>query len=160
MKLCQKCGAHNADEKTFCIDCAEYLGDPLSAEEEEQIRLKTRQTVDHLYNEEDPLGVSRFDKIIIVLAVLGLVLMLVKTLFGYFVNSVQLAIYGFIAFAAALETAALPKIGWAITKMKLSLHFEGAEFLSPSILYRGRRKIASILFLVSGAVCLLCGMLL
>ncbi len=30
MKLCEKCGAHNSDERMFCVDCSEKLGKPLS----------------------------------------------------------------------------------------------------------------------------------
>ncbi len=36
MKICTKCGAYNSDERVFCVDCSEKLGDKISASDEKQ----------------------------------------------------------------------------------------------------------------------------
>lgn len=35
MKKCRKCGAYNSNERQYCVDCAQRLGEGLSEQEEE-----------------------------------------------------------------------------------------------------------------------------
>ena len=62
VKICNKCGAYNSDDKMFCIDCNEKLGDKISAEQENKIHNATDIAIEKLHNSKDPLYISKFDK--------------------------------------------------------------------------------------------------
>ena len=64
MKICTKCGAYNSDDRKFCVDCSEKLGNVLSASEERQMRDNLNKRMDEMYNRNEPLYVSKFDKAI------------------------------------------------------------------------------------------------
>lgn len=92
MKICCKCGAHNSDERFFCIDCNEKLGSSLSKAEEAKINEDINESLENMYNKRDPLHVSKFDKAaepselytlcrrltIVALAVIGIIAMLLN----------------------------------------------------------------------------------
>lgn len=72
MKICCKCGAHNSDERFFCIDCNEKLGSSLSKAEEAKINEDINESLENMYNKRDPLHVSKFDKAAGLAAIAGL----------------------------------------------------------------------------------------
>ncbi len=73
MKLCKKCGAHNSDERMFCVDCSEKLGQKLTQAQEEELRRNTAETLEKLHNKTDPLHVNLLDKGMGCLSAIGIV---------------------------------------------------------------------------------------
>ena len=82
MKLCEKCGAYNSDERMFCVDCSEKLGDALSVQEEERLDAGIDAKINKLYNAKDPLHVSTFDRVCGFVCVACLLALLVLIGFG------------------------------------------------------------------------------
>ncbi len=54
MKICENCGAYNSDERFFCVDCSEKLGDSLSAAEEQRLDDRIDDSLEAMYNRQDP----------------------------------------------------------------------------------------------------------
>ena len=63
MKVCEKCGAINNNERFFCADCGEKLPAPVSKAYEAEINGRISDTGDKLMRESDPLAVTTFDRI-------------------------------------------------------------------------------------------------
>lgn len=80
MKLCHKCGAHNSDERTVCVDCGERLGKPLSQQEEEQLRKTADEKMEKICRKTDPLNVNLLDKVMGVLSAIGIIVTFVRML--------------------------------------------------------------------------------
>ncbi len=80
MKLCKKCGAYNSDERIFCVDCGEKLGQKLSQQEEEQLRKTANEKMEKIYRTTDPLHVNLLDKIMGCASAVGIVATLVRML--------------------------------------------------------------------------------
>lgn len=149
MKICQKCGAYNSDERMFCVDCNERLYGEIDAEQQKAIESKIDADIEKLYNKTDPFYVSVFDKIIgiacivlsLLLLILGVVLMLKDrgSMFPF-----TLIIFGI---AGALE-ALIPKISWELEKISLSFRVNNVDDLTPSSLYLIGRKVGATLCLI------------
>ncbi len=80
MKLCKQCGAHNSDERMFCVDCGERLAKPLSQQEEEQLRKTAQEKMEKIYRTTDPLQVNLLDKIMGCASAVGLVATFIRML--------------------------------------------------------------------------------
>ncbi len=80
MKLCKQCGAHNSDERIFCVDCGEKLGQKLSQQEEEQLRKTANEKMEKIYRTTDPLHVNLLDKTMGCASAVGIVATLVRML--------------------------------------------------------------------------------
>lgn len=70
MKLCQKCGAVQNDDRTTCVDCGALLGDPMTEGEEKAVNAELSETVTDLARKSDDFSLSKSD---IVLGVLSIV---------------------------------------------------------------------------------------
>ena len=156
MKVCDKCGAYNADERFFCVDCAEKLGDPLSDDREKQLRDGVSGRIDRLYNRKDPLHVTVFDKILGVTALAGagvsLVAMVVDWLTAYTFAYLWVALL--LLLLTAVE-ALVPRVTWELEKMRLSLYINASDDAEPSGMYMFGRKAATVLTLAMGVLMLL-----
>lgn len=149
MKICQKCGAYNSDERMFCVDCNERLSDKIDAEKQDAIEEKIAGKIDRLYNQKDPLYVSLYDKIIgigciifsLILFILGIALMLKER--GSSVPFV-LIIFGVIGAFDGLS----PQIGWELEKLSLSFRVNDVDDLTPSSFYLSGRRIVITVCLV------------
>ncbi|MBR5472918.1 MAG: hypothetical protein IKU82_02910, partial [Clostridia bacterium] len=82
MKLCKKCGAHNADDRIFCVDCGEPLGAKLTPEQENKQNEALSQQLEKMYNRRNPLYVSCFDKIVGSIAIAGAIGALIGVIFA------------------------------------------------------------------------------
>ena len=113
MKVCAKCGAHNSDERSFCVDCNEKLGDKLSTLEEQQMRNNVNKKIEEMYNSKNPLYVSVFDKIIGVVSLIGLLCSLVLVVINKVTErSFEFLWIGVIFFLLASIEAFVPKLTW------------------------------------------------
>lgn len=70
MKLCQKCGAVQNDDRTTCVDCGALLGDSMTEGEEKAVNAELSETVTDLARKSDDFSLSKSD---IVLGVLSIV---------------------------------------------------------------------------------------
>lgn len=155
MKICTKCGAHNSDERFFCVDCNEKLGDKLPAAEEMQILGNLDEQIEEIYNNKDPLYVSAFDKVMGIVSLVGVLICFVLMVIGNITerNFNYLWIAVVLLLLSSIE-ALIPKITWAFEKIRLSFFINDPENAEPSGFYIACRKIAIILSAAVGIVLL------
>ncbi len=146
MKICAKCGAVNSDNKFFCVDCSEKLGDAVSELEQNKIEREIDSNIDNLYNDNDPLHVTLFDKIIGIMSIFGLVLCFSLLFANVFIKAdlKYLWISVFLFILSAIE-ALFPKFLWHLEKLRLSFTISNSDDAEPSTFYRFCR-ITAILF--------------
>ncbi len=155
MKVCAKCGAYNSDERFFCVDCNEKLGDKLSAADEQQKRDDLNGKIEEMVNKKDPLFVSKSDKILGFVSLVGALCSLVLIVIGWIAHrSVDLLWLGILFFLLAGIEALVPKVTWAIEKLRLSFFISDADSAEPSAFYTTCRKAAILISAVVGAVIL------
>ncbi len=155
MKICTKCGAYNSDERFFCVDCNEKLGGKLSAADERRMRDKVDEKLEEMYNRNDPLFVSRLDKALGIASLIGalcsLILLVIDKLTP---RGFDLLWFGTLFFLLAAVEALVPKVTWAIEKLRLSFLISDADNAEPSGFYITCRKIAIVISAAVGAVIL------
>ena len=135
MKICDKCGAQQSDKRNNCIDCGNALGKPLSESELREVESEIRDKIDRSYNASDPLYVSRADKIIGILSILGFVITII------FVNNSAELVFTLILFIFCAVNSLIPKINWTLEKIRLYFLIHDADNAHPSDLYFIMRKI-------------------
>ncbi len=146
MKVCGKCGALNSDNRFFCVDCHEKLGDAVSERERNDIEQDIDTALENLYNDNDPLYVSRFDKVMGFLSLVGAAASLALLVVGF----VTKRDFGFLWVAiaclvlAAVE-ALVPRFTWSLEQLRLSRIINGAEDAEPSAFYKTSRKICILI---------------
>ncbi len=155
MKICTKCGAYNADERFFCVDCNEKLGDKLSAVDEQQMRDNVNETIEEMVNRNDPLFVSKLDKALGTASLIGALCSLILIVIGKLTQrGFDLLWVGLLFFLLAGIEAFVPKVTWAVEKIRLSFFISDADNAEPSDFYIACRKTAIILSAAVGAVIL------
>lgn len=155
MKICEKCGAYNSDDKIFCVDCNEKLGEKLSDSQERKIREEVSSQINEMYNKKDPLYVSGFDKIIGSVSVVGLVATLVLMLLSGFTHQdIKILLCAGIFLLVAVIEALVPWVSWTLEKVRLSFTVSGADDLEPSDFYLKGRKIGIVCAAVFGIIML------
>lgn len=155
MKICDSCGAYNSDERNFCVDCNEKLGERLSDAQEIRVREDVGEKLEEMYNKRDPLYVSRFDKFLGLTAAIGAVLGVVLIIIGKLgQRNFDFLWIGFIFLLLAAIEALVPQVLWAIEKLRLSFYIHDADDAEPSDFYLFCRKASVIISLVVGVVIL------
>lgn len=155
MKICDKCGAYNSDERIFCIDCNEKLNDSLSSLDERKIQEDLNEKIENMYNKQDPLYVSRFDKIIGYISLAGVLLSLILIIiFKITERTFDYVWIGLIFLFSAIITAFFSKVLWAIEKIRLSFLINDSDNAEPSSFYRTGRKAALLISATVGIVIL------
>ena len=156
MKICSSCGAHCSDDRMFCIDCNEKLGDKLSVSAEEEIHSDLKQKIERMYNKKDPLYVSKFDKVMGVLSLAGAATSLIFIIIRLFAgqNIGLLLLYATLFFLLSSVEALIPRITWELEKFRLSFSINGADDVEPGDFYLIGRKIAIISMAVLGVAAL------
>lgn len=145
MKICKKCGCHNSDDRNFCLDCDEPLGAPISGEDEKKLNDKMTE----FYNRQDPLYVSKSDKIMGILSAFGA---LISLLFILFKLNWDLSISALVMFLISVIEAVFPKIPWTLETLRLTFLIDGD--VEPNDFYFKSRKIAIISAFVIGTIML------
>ena len=154
MKICNKCGAYNFDDRMFCVDCNERLNDS----EDENLQKDVKSKIDELYNKK--LDTSVFDKIIGSVSLVGVVATIIVFISNAITQTSCKALgWGIIAFALSSFEAFCPKINWELEKLALSFRVDSSSDLEPSDFYFIRRKIAIIIAALSGIFMLVINLL-
>ena len=141
MKICGKCGAQQSDKRTNCIDCGNALGKPITESELQGVEAEIRDKMDRSYNKSDPLYVSRADKIIGILSILGFIVTIIF-MFIYrqnIQNDAELLLT-IILFIFCAINSLIPKINWTLEKIRLYFLIHDADNVHPSDLYFIIRK--------------------
>ena len=155
MKICDKCGAFNSDDRMFCVDCNETLGEKISNAQEQKVRASISEQISELYNKKDPLYVSRFDKIMGIVALVGMTASLVLMIISIFTQiDIKIPLCALIFFLISVVEALIPKIMWELEKLRLSFTITGTDGLEPSDFYLKGRKIGIMSGIVLGAIML------
>ncbi len=77
MKQCPHCGTRQSDDRSTCVDCGSFLGDPLSEREEAAVEEAIEATVAHELDPSDNFAVTRRQKLLGIAAIVCIVGMLV-----------------------------------------------------------------------------------
>ena len=77
MKKCKYCGTPQSDERHTCVDCGKVLGKPLSEKEAAAVEDALDEKMDAMTDRTDTFYVSRTDKILGIIGVLGFIAALV-----------------------------------------------------------------------------------
>ena len=122
MKVCEKCGAINNNERFFCADCGEKLPAPVSKACEAEINGRISDTGDKLMRESDPLAVTTFDRITGFVSVGGLLLAVVLLFVGARLQrfNPELILYSMLFFIVGIISSFLPRLLWFFEKIRLS----------------------------------------
>ena len=79
MKICGKCGAHQSDDRSTCLDCGAILGRPLSESEERELNDDISDALTGMSERTEDFYVSPLDRVLgivsIVLAVAMVILL-------------------------------------------------------------------------------------
>ncbi len=79
MKICEKCGAHQSDDRSTCLDCGAILGKPLSDAEERELNEDIADALTGMSERTEDFYVSPLDRVLgivsIVLAVAMVILL-------------------------------------------------------------------------------------
>ena len=153
MKLCEKCGAVNSDDKFFCVDCSEKLNEPVSDAERKHLEAELNGTLEELYVKTDPLAVTLFDKVAGSVCISGIAVLTVMFFIAVFRKcELGFYLYGFLLFALGVADAFFPRISWELEKLRLSFTISDAENATPSDLYMLFRRLGIALCAGLGAV--------
>lgn len=153
MKVCDKCGALNSDTRFFCVDCNEKLGDPVSDREQGALEQGLDTTLENLYNQNDPLHVSRFDKVMGWLSVIGTAASLTLWGIGLFTKrDFDLLWIAVLFFAVSAVEAFVPKLTWGLEKLRLSFYIANADDAEPGMFYKVCRKASLLICTGVGVV--------
>lgn len=157
MKVCEKCGPINNNERFFCADCGEKLPAPVSKAYEAEINGRISDTGDKLMRESDPLAVTTFDRITGFVSVGGLLLAVVLLLVGARLQrfNPELILYSMLFFIVGIISSFLPRLLWFFEKIRLSFTISGSENAEPSDWYLFWRKAGNLLLCVFGFLLLL-----
>lgn len=157
MKVCEKCGAINNNERFFCADCGEKLPAPVSKAYEAEINGRISDTGDKLMRESDPLAVTTFDRITGFVSVGGLLLAVVLLLVDARLQrfNPELILYSMLFFIVGIISSFLPRLLWFFEKIRLSFTISAYENAEPSDWYLFWCKAGNLLLCVFGFLLLL-----
>lgn len=183
MKQCEKCGAIQGDNRTVCVDCGAFLGEPLSSREEARANAEIAGTVTELTSENGEFRVSTADKILGVLSILFIAVLAAITVYAssqskrieaertddavgtvFIISETdqelmrfgeigRTSLFGMVFFALAAVFALLPKLIYVLDSLKYRIWFEGSP--TPSAVY-----LVFFRFTKYGCFALGCGLLL
>lgn len=145
MRICKKCGAYYPDDRTFCIDCNEKLGDILNEHDEKEARAKLDRQIQDMYNSQDPFYIGRFEKVMGMISLAGAVATLAVIIFKALTHGdFGIYMYSLVLLSAAFVEALMPRIPWELQKMRLHFSIMGSDYAEPSDYYAKSRKGAII----------------
>lgn len=158
MKICDSCGAYNSDDRGFCVDCGEKLGDKISEKAEKELDRKMNEISEKMYNKTDPLYVSVFDRTVGTVSLVCLLLLFIICAAALFrQQSVIFSVYGFLCLILSAVEAFFPKFNWEIEKFRLSFRISNPDDAEPSDFYRIMRKLSEIILCAVGIAVLAVG---
>lgn len=69
MKICGKCGAHQSDDRSVCLDCGAMLGKPLSESEERELNEELSDALHGMSERTEDFYVSPLDRVLGIVSV-------------------------------------------------------------------------------------------
>ncbi len=149
MKQCKKCGAIQKNQNRVCIDCGEQLGTPLSKEEEANLNNKISKKIEKLSNSGDFFYVSRVDKIVGIMLIIGALTALLFKIIGGTGLGEHAAFLILVIIFMSLEAIDIlfPHFMWELYKLKFIFAISNVDDMQPSDLQIYLRRI--IAYLVS-----------
>lgn len=152
MKICKKCGAHNSDERNFCVDCAEALPAPVSENEAAEVKSKINKKMNALDNEADGFNVRIFDKVVGIIACTVILAEIMLVLYGIYnvkVESVSQAVVDSLIYGVlAAVFSFFPRLYWFWFKLPLIFFVKDWGGLEPSAFFIVLRKITPVILLI------------
>jgi hypothetical protein len=154
-KVCKRCGAILEDDHSSCIDCGEYLGSPISKEEEESMNHKVSETITKLSNKKDYFYVRKSDKAVAALSTVAALFLLISMIF--FRNEIALEFYLisltlFIAMLAVSVNMLFPKLSWALYQMRFMFSVANPDDIQPSDTAAFEKRIMAYIMLAVGYI--------
>jgi len=160
MKICENCGAHNSDERKFCIDCSESLGESLNAKQEKEVSENIQNTIEKIENKNDPLYVDLFDKIIGFISIIGILFLIGLFITGIFTaTDSKFLLWGILFFALSALDCFIPSISWGIEKFRFSILYSNTDDVTPGMFYKWGRKIGNLIFTAFGIAVIVTGII-
>ncbi len=102
--------------------------------------------IEEMYNKKDPLYVSKFDKVMGLVSLIGALCSFILIVIGKAAErSVDLLWVGIVFFLLASVEAFMPNVTWAIEKIRLSFFIHDTDNAEPSRFYRVCRKASIII---------------
>lgn len=77
MKICEKCGAHQSDDRSTCLDCGAVLGKPLTESEERAVEEDISDTLQGMSERTEDFYVSPLDRVLGILCIVLAVAMVI-----------------------------------------------------------------------------------
>jgi len=77
MKICEKCGAHQSDDRSTCLDCGAILGKPLSEEEERELNEDISDTLHGMSERTEDFYVSPPERVLGILSIVLAIAMVI-----------------------------------------------------------------------------------
>jgi hypothetical protein len=146
MKICDNCGAKQSDDRFYCIDCAERLGESIPDNVAKKIERETEDKFNELH---DPLHVSLEYKLVGIFSLIGIIVLIVFMIIykRNFVKAPE-SLCSIILFAACAVYALIPKTIWKYDKFRLRIWLDNVDNAQPSDYYRISRKIVIYAFFI------------
>ena len=155
MKKCEKCGTPQKDSNFRCVECGAILGKPLSGAEEERMKEQISDYIADRAERTEDFYITRLDKIMIALDVLGILASLWYLLLGPKNRDGQgICLFLILIFLLAGINTAFPKIAWTLEKWRVEMRYH-VENLEPSDWYLITRKIINVVFPILAYMALL-----
>ena len=119
MRICEKCGAINNNERFFCADCGEKLPAPVSKAYEDEINKQIFDAGERLADKTNQLAVTPFYKATGFVSVGGLLLAVVLLLVGARLQrfNPELILYSMLFFIVGIISSFLPRLLWFFEKI-------------------------------------------
>lgn len=158
MKKCKNCGAIQNDTHMLCIDCGERLGEPLSKQEEQEVEKEVAKKLKKLSDKKDYFYVSRLDKIVALLLIIGLVISFVIRIFGrdgLEEMDLALLILAIILMTITAIDLSFPYISWELYKLKFIFALSNFDDLQPSEIALYLRRFCAYAVCIVGYIYLI-----
>lgn len=163
MKQCRKCSAVYDDSRIKCLDCDERLYS-ISDYEAGKIKAEQAQTISKLSDKAEDFYVTRLERVLIALEVLGLmatiVILIVNTIKSGATDLTALALVTILFFLLGILHTAFPKFFWGIEKFSLGFTIDDAENAIPSVFYLTTRKFSIYITFIIAYLLLIFGLIL
>ena len=163
MKQCKNCNAVYDDSRIRCLDCDEAL-ERISDYEAGKIKAEQAQTISKLSDKAEDFYVTRLERVLIALEILGLiatiVIFIVNTIKSGATDLTALALVTILFFILGILHTAFPKFFWGIEKFSLGFTIDDAENAIPSGLYLTMYKFSIYITFIIAYLLLIFGLIL
>lgn len=158
MKRCKNCGAIQNDTHMLCIDCGERLGPPLTKQDEQEVEKEVAKKLKKLSDKKDYFHVSRLDKIVALLLIIGAIISFVIRIFGrdgLEEMDFALLILAIILMIITAIDLSFPYLSWELYKLKFIFALSNFDDLQPSVIALYLRRFCAYAVCIAGYIYLI-----